>query len=322
MQAEPATAEWRVESGPPDTRITQPPPAKQQLARFEFLADEPSTFECRLDDAPWARCDSSRSHSVAVTNGLHRFDARATDDAGHVDRRRRRGSGPTTPIRLRRGSTTAPPTARTRPARSFLRSDEPGVRYECADLNAGDIGVTWSPCESGVPFPTRHDFVRTRAIDTAGNVDESPAEWRWSAEEGRPTVEQISATGLGPDRTSLSRDVTVKFWIGSVAAGSTVEECRLDGGVWQRCASPHRMEGLSDGAHVLKRDRRAAPAWSARSARSRSASTRSGPPRTSSPSRARGRCCARRGSSSPPRAPPRSRATSTESRGPAARRSC
>ena len=252
VQAGPASHEWRVESGPPDTRITETPAANQQLAHFAFRADEPSTFECRLDDAPWARCDFSGSDAVAVTDGLHRFEARATDDAGHVD--------PTPATWIWTHDSDRPetwiddgPADRTHPPGTFVfRSDEPGARYECTDLNAGEVGVTWSPCESGVPFPTRHDFVRARAIDLAGNIDGSPAEWRWSAETGRPTVEELKAPGLGADRTALTRDVTIEFRIGSVSAGSTVEECRLDGGVWQRCASPHRMEGLLDGAHMFE----------------------------------------------------------------------
>jgi hypothetical protein len=255
VQAEPASHEWRVESGPPDTRITQIPAVKDRPARFDLVADEPASLECRVDDAPWAPCDLSGRRgyeSVTVTDGLHRFEARATDDAGHVD--------PTPATWIWTHDSDPPETwiddgptgVVLLPAIFVLRSDEPGVRYECTDHVIGQVGETWSPCESGVPFPVSRGSVRARAIDAAGNVDESPASWRWFAERGSPTVEELSATGLGPDRTSLSRDVTIKFRIGSVSADSTVEECRLDGGLWQRCASPHRMEGLSDGAHVFE----------------------------------------------------------------------
>ena len=54
-------------------------------ARFVFASSEPgSTFECRLDDDPFASCTSPKAYSDILA-GERRFEVRATDRAGNVD---------------------------------------------------------------------------------------------------------------------------------------------------------------------------------------------------------------------------------------------
>ncbi|MGQ0847206.1 MAG: TolB family protein [Sporichthyaceae bacterium] len=62
------------------------------------------------------------------------------------------------------------------PVAFVLRSDEPGVRYECR-VDRGP----WRPCPATYRqrFGPGHHLVQARAIDAAGNVDESPAGWRF-----------------------------------------------------------------------------------------------------------------------------------------------
>jgi large repetitive protein len=71
---------------PPETTITSGPSGttSSTLATFEFTANEPSTFECSLDSAPFAACTSPASYSGLV-NGSHTVRVRATDMAGNVD---------------------------------------------------------------------------------------------------------------------------------------------------------------------------------------------------------------------------------------------
>ncbi len=53
-------------------------------ATFTFSADEPgSTFQCSLDGADYASCQSPVSYSPLVT-GSHSFSVRATDKAGNT----------------------------------------------------------------------------------------------------------------------------------------------------------------------------------------------------------------------------------------------
>jgi secreted trypsin-like serine protease len=78
-----------VDTDPPQTEITSHPhkrleTAKRRVrARFAFRADEPSSFECRLDGAAFASCSSP--FSDRVSRGRHRFEVRATDEQGNVD---------------------------------------------------------------------------------------------------------------------------------------------------------------------------------------------------------------------------------------------
>ncbi|MGH2961480.1 MAG: hypothetical protein ACRDL3_04705 [Solirubrobacterales bacterium] len=71
---------------PPRTRIVSRPSrrTKRRRARFRVRSSEPgSSFECRLDRAPFVRCDPLER--LRVEPGRHRFRARATDPAGNVD---------------------------------------------------------------------------------------------------------------------------------------------------------------------------------------------------------------------------------------------
>jgi len=66
-----------IDSIPPETTLTVTPgdPSNQAPARFEFVADKSSTFECRLDDGGWTTCSSP--HDQDVTEGSHAFEVRA-----------------------------------------------------------------------------------------------------------------------------------------------------------------------------------------------------------------------------------------------------
>ena len=71
---------------PPDTTITAGPGHKTKKKRvtFEFTSNEPgSTFECSVDDSPFAPCSSP--HEVSVKKGRHTFAVRAIDPGGNVD---------------------------------------------------------------------------------------------------------------------------------------------------------------------------------------------------------------------------------------------
>lgn len=53
-------------------------------AVFSFSADEPASYDCSLDGAPYIPCDSPTSFS-GLHPGWHVFAVRATDDAGSPD---------------------------------------------------------------------------------------------------------------------------------------------------------------------------------------------------------------------------------------------
>lgn len=92
-----ATEQWVVpcdgvgpcpeEDPPPNTRITEAPAQAiaSRSALLRFSADEPgSTFTCRLDAGGWEACSAPKSYD-GLSEGLHAFEVRATDDRGKID---------------------------------------------------------------------------------------------------------------------------------------------------------------------------------------------------------------------------------------------
>jgi hypothetical protein len=74
-----------ADTTPPQTTITQAPvDGTATDALVAFQADEPSTFECRLDAAAYAACISPQTYS-GLSVGSHTVSVRATDAAGNVD---------------------------------------------------------------------------------------------------------------------------------------------------------------------------------------------------------------------------------------------
>jgi hypothetical protein len=72
---------------PPNTSITSGPSGTVTGggAAFEFASSEAgSTFECRVDSAPWGPCVSPAAYSDLAA-GAHTFRVRATDAAGNID---------------------------------------------------------------------------------------------------------------------------------------------------------------------------------------------------------------------------------------------
>lgn len=65
----------------PDGTINRKP------VRFRFAADDPeATFQCRLDQSEWKRCQSPKAvRRSKLRPGKHRFEVRATDPRGNVE---------------------------------------------------------------------------------------------------------------------------------------------------------------------------------------------------------------------------------------------
>jgi len=168
---------------PPETTIDSGPSGTttETTATFTFSANEPATFQCSLDNAPWSACSSPRTYS-GLAAGTHTFRVRAIDTAGNVD--------PTPAERtwtIQQASDTTPPettidsgpsgTTTDTTATFTFSANEPAT-FECS-LN----GSAWTACTSprtytGLAVGT-HTF-GVRAIDTAGNVDPTPAERTWT----------------------------------------------------------------------------------------------------------------------------------------------
>ncbi|WP_158617679.1 Ig-like domain-containing protein [Corallococcus sp. CA049B] len=165
----------------PDTVLTASVLAvtSNRDASFEFTSNESTvTFECRFDAGTFAPCTSPQTRTD-LADGTYTVQVRAVDAAGNVD--------PTPATFTWTVDTTAPDTFirsgpaandAPNPATFDLDSDETGVTYACS-LDDGPFTSCADPAVFTVTSGPH--TLAVRATDAAGNVDESPATWSWSA---------------------------------------------------------------------------------------------------------------------------------------------
>jgi DNA-directed RNA polymerase specialized sigma24 family protein len=236
---------WRVDTKRPATRITTQlaPSRRERSVLVAFSSPERKTsFECRLDDAPWERCRSPKRY-FELPDGNHAVRVRAEDVAGNIDR---------TPAVLTWEIDTEVPETRiasgptgrvtSRSATFAFAASEDGVSFACRVDSQ-----PFRPCSSPTAYrglsAGEHVFA-VRASDAAGNVDRTPATRTWTADPV-PTTTITS----GPDALVRSRSVT--FALRASEPGSTFE-CSIDGGAFKRCGSSVRYAGLPSGRHSFR----------------------------------------------------------------------
>jgi len=163
----------------PNTTVTAGPSGatRDTTPTFSFGATESGTsFECKLDAGSYAPCSSPYT-TGALTNGTHTLSVRATDLSGNTDA--------SAAVRTFRVDTVAPDTRFTsKPPRHVTTrkvtfrfvSTESGSTFQCK-LDKKPWRACASPKRVRVKVG-KHRF-RVRAIDAAGNVDATPAVYRF-----------------------------------------------------------------------------------------------------------------------------------------------
>lgn len=75
-----------IDETAPLTTITSSPdnPSNEQEATFTFEANQPATFECKLDDEEFEECTSPKTYSD-LSEGTHTFYVKATDLANNEE---------------------------------------------------------------------------------------------------------------------------------------------------------------------------------------------------------------------------------------------
>ena len=238
-----AAPETTIDSGPSGTITTD-------QADFTFSSNEAgSTFECRVDSEAFADCSGpGASHTAtALTDGPHRFEVRATDEAGNTD---------ATPATRDFTVDTAAPettidsgpsgTITTDQADFTFSSNEAGSTFECrvdseafADCSGPGASHTATALTDG---PHRFEV---RATDEAGNTDATPATRDFTVDTAAPETTIDS----GPSGTITTDQADFTF--SSNEAGSTFE-CRVDSEAFADCSGPgasHTATALTDGPH-------------------------------------------------------------------------
>jgi large repetitive protein len=241
-----------VDTVAPETSIESGPnnPTQFTTATFAFSSTEsPSTFECRLDDEGFAPCQSPR-HYDPVAPGTHTFQVRAADAAGNVDPTPASWTWTLDPQVPRAPVLTAPEdgTHTSSTAVTVAGTAEAGVTVEVFDgqQSAGsttaDAAGAWSVDVTGLADGA-HEF--TAKATNAGFTSAPSAAATVTVDTAAPQTSIDS----GPDELTSHTDAAISF--SSDESGATFE-CRLDGGAFTACTSPHTITGLADGAHTVE----------------------------------------------------------------------
>jgi hypothetical protein len=180
----PAQKVFTVDATAPGSSISSGPsgPSTSRSAQFAFTGSgSPTGFECRLDSGTFTSCTSPKSYS-GLSDGEHAFEVRSRDAAGNRDASpaSREFSVDTKPPKT---TIDAKPKKKVRTnkkkskAKFKFSSSEPGSSFECMS----DKGKDWKTCDS--PFKKKYKrgkhVFKVRATDRVGNVDGSPASWKW-----------------------------------------------------------------------------------------------------------------------------------------------
>lgn len=123
-------------------------------------------------------------------------------------------------------------------------SDDPEATFECSF-----DGAVFAACGTSYFVPALAEGTHTfevRAVDQAGNIDPTPAEFpesgTWVIDRTGPTV---TIGGL-PDPTRVTTTVTF-----TLSEPTSAIRCSIDGGVWSECDSPLQLFNLTQGSHSL-----------------------------------------------------------------------
>ena len=186
------TYTWTVDLTPPTTQITGQPPAltNSTTATFTFTSPDPTaTFRCSLNGAPAQSCTSPVVYS-GLADATRSLLIQAVDPAGNVD--------PTAQPIVWTVDSTPPDTTIANPGNVVAKdvvvfsftSTEAGSTFQCALGNAPFAACT-SPDAVDVPGSGAQVF-KVRAIDGAGNVDPTPAVYRWTSDLTPPKRPKVT----------------------------------------------------------------------------------------------------------------------------------
>ena len=198
----PASFTWTIDTTLPDSTIDSNPsnPSNSSSASFSFSGTDSGTgvasFECKLDGGSFSACSSPQNYS-SLSDGGHTFQARAIDGAGNVDPTPASftwtidATAPNTTI----NSNPSNPTNSTSASFSFSGTDAgTGVAsFEC-QLDGGGFATCTSPRNYSGLSDGSHSF-QVRAIDGAGNTDQTPASFTWTIDTVAPTI-SVAAGGM------------------------------------------------------------------------------------------------------------------------------
>jgi hypothetical protein len=251
VDSSPAVHEWTVDTVAPDTAVAGPPAAtSSRSASFTYSGDTLggtaiARYECRLDGHSWDDC---APEYTGLADREHTLEVRAVDAAGNADG--------TPAVHEWTVDTVAPdtkiddgpdPVTASRTA-AFKYSGDAGAGTKVTDYECSLDHGTWGACGPYADLVAGKHTFEVRAVDAAGNEDESPAVSAWTVDLTAPT------TTITEKPAARTPDRQARFTLAATdEGGSTVAgfECSLDSGAWADCPSSVQYTGLSDGRHTF-----------------------------------------------------------------------
>jgi hypothetical protein len=273
----PASTTWTVDTTAPETTIDSGPSATTTVAEttFEFSSEEGATFECRLDGAAYSACTSPKSY-MALTDGSHTFQVKATDAVGNTD---------TSPESWSWRSDATPPTISTVEPADEATGVGATSNVEAAfseamnssTIDGSTFTLTMQDSTAPVAAQVTYDPVSKKAMldpeedlevdttytatlkggvdgvkDDAGNPLAEDEAWSFTTAAALPPADSTppeTTLDSGPSGTVSTSSASFAF-SSSDEAGSTFE-CSLDGTAFEPCSSPKEYTDLSEGSHTF-----------------------------------------------------------------------
>ncbi|MFL5358524.1 Ig-like domain-containing protein [Archangium sp.] len=244
---------WEVDLTAPDTLIVSHPElvTRSNAALFSFGCTKGDcSFECSLDNAPFAGCETPRS-SPALTDGEHIFRVFSVDAGKRKDLSPAFFSWTVDTQEPETHLNEFPPELTNSLSARFVFSSEPGSAFECS-LDSNAYGACVSPHLETLTDGS-HVF-EVRAVDRARNADSSPARYQWKVDITPPDVQLNSHPLPSTNQTSAT------FSFSSRAADVRYFECSLDGSEsdWKyvQCTAPFAVgntpgDELAEGEHLF-----------------------------------------------------------------------
>lgn len=251
-----AVAIFAIDTTAPETTITSGPEdgsaINESEAPFAFEADEPSTFECRVDDGDPFRCDSPVS--LELEDGEHTFSVTAIDGTGNRD--------PTPATRTFTVDTVAPDTEILSGPEEGSQIADPTPTFEFSSAGPTESDATFtcsidgaapSGCDSPHTTEPLDDGDHTFSVaitDAAGNTDPTPASVTFTVDATGPETTITS----GPAEGAHINDSTPTFGFESSEPPPDEGDgfrCEVDGGSPVGCDPPLTTAALADGPRTF-----------------------------------------------------------------------
>lgn len=241
----PSSFTWTVDTHPPVTTIGSKPsnPTNLIAGSIAFAANEPvSNQDCTLDGIVTAGCSTPFTFS-GLSEGSHTFTVRSRDLAGNIETT---AASYTWRVDLTPPTTTIvskPPLLANQNSASFtFGSSETGSTFECA-LDGAQLAACANPLSLSALSDGLHHLV-VRAVDPAGNPDNSTVAYDWTVDTTAPD------TLIGSTPANPSSVVASTFTFTATEPDSTFQ-CSIDAGAWGACASGVTYPVLANGPHTF-----------------------------------------------------------------------